>query len=155
MAISFKELSHLVDRSIIRVPDAQSRLDRDTAYFCRKAFAGELASAMGAKHVYNFAILLTLPFQLCLLTDPHLFQVKNGHLILDHPTVANDGHEHWFDRCAPLDTRHSLYQNRYPRLIALEGAGKERPVDLSFYVSNIWRSNHMGLFSLLDPKVTQ
>ena len=151
MAISFEELSRLVDQTIVRVPDALTGVGGDTAYFCRKAFAGEFAAHIGAKHVFNPALFVTLPFQLCLLTDPHLFGVKNGHLILDHPTIANDGHEYWFGRCASLHARHSLYQNRYPRMIAVDAAGKHSPIELSKYVNTLMYSYHAGLYEKLEP----
>lgn len=154
MATSFDELSRLLDRSIVRVPDAMTRAERDSDYFYRKEFANELAACMGAKHVINPAIYLTLPFQLCLLTDPHLFEVIKGHLILDHPTVANDGNEYWLSQnCAyvGLHARHSLYQNRYPRMIALNGAGKANPVELSKYTNELMYRRHEGPFEKIEP----
>ena len=95
---------------------------------------------------------LTLPFQTSLLTDPVLYLIAGGLLVLDHPTrqgaseLAFGGHAHVYD----LPCHYSLYENRYPRMITCIRKGeiqKGEKYNLGLLITRLAEGNFRGPFA--------
>lgn len=100
-----------VNDSIMRVPDRYSNLKGEAlrAEYARIFGIGLLGHEQRGGWQY-----LTLPFQAALLTDPVLYLIAGGLILLDHPTrrgtselaFGNNAHVH------DLPRHYSLYENR-------------------------------------------
>jgi len=88
---------------------------------------------------------LVLPFQASLLTDPIIFLVAGGYVILDHPVKA-ELHE-WLipNHIVSLNQTMSLYEGRFPRLIAFPRAHEE--ILLSWMINRLMRFEFVGPFA--------
>jgi|GEM_PF-2929510 len=114
------EINSRIEAAIVRTPDG---LSTDAGEFVRHDWTESFAKTIGGtlSHLY-----VVLPFQICALTDPVLVRLRNGWVVLDHPTTA--GAREWV---FSLDTLRapvfpangpswwSLYQNRHPRLLVV------------------------------------
>jgi hypothetical protein len=103
------------------VPD---RLSTPAGETVRKRYAEHFAALISG-HLHDDGLWLTLPFQAALLTDPILFIVGGGLVVLDHPTVQ--GHAEFALKGQVIDTlpQRSLYETRYPRLIGCSRKGED------------------------------
>ena len=104
-----------IDDSIMRIPD---RLSTPQGEAIRSEFARIFGLAI-AGHEYK-ELYLKLPFQVSLLTDPVLYVVAGGLLVLDHPTRSSASEFAFGERShvVDLDKRCSIYDGRHPRIIA-------------------------------------
>lgn len=94
----------------------------------RAEYARKFGMTIGGAEKTNSALWAVLPLHLVLLTDPHLYRVRCGFIVLDHPVRANEfawaikaqGHDGpaWW----------SLYADRHPRLISIPDKGREVPL---------------------------
>ena len=107
-----------INDSIKRIPD---RLSTPKGEDVRSEFAGIFGRVIIGHENKDGGHYLTLPFQVSLLTDPVLYIVAGGLLVLDHPTRRGESEFAFGDRAPviniPLNC--SLYENRYPRIIVL------------------------------------
>lgn len=91
----------------------------------------------------------SLPFPVALLTDPHLFHIPGGLLVLDHPThygrFESIFHSHRRVHIVDLPLKWSLYENRFPRLILCVRKGDESPSP-SFFSSRLSSAAFYGPF---------
>jgi hypothetical protein len=96
----------------------------------------------------NQASIILLPFQASLLTDPVIFITGGGVLVLDHPIeygifefpISKYAH------VADLPQKYSLYENRYPRIIAC--AKKREKIELSVRLNRLMYADFTGPFHL-------
>lgn len=133
-----------VKDSIMRVPDRMSNPKGE-------ALRTEYVRIFGMcvlGHEYNEGgLYLTLPFQTALLTDPVLYIIGGGLLVLDHLTrsgqseFAFGNHAHVFD----LRRHLSLYENRHPRIIAC--ARKSEEIVVSWMLNRLMNLNFNGPFA--------
>ncbi len=72
-----------IKSSIVRVPDRLSTVDGEAT---RAEFARIFGKCIIGREDTECTYLLTLPFQAALLTDPILYAVGGGFIVLDHPT---------------------------------------------------------------------
>jgi hypothetical protein len=94
----------------------------------RAEFARIFGMAIGGTEETHSALWAVLPLHLALLTDPHLYRVRCGFIILDHPVRAEEFA--WALKAQVHDgpTWWSLYADRHPRLIAIPDKGREVPL---------------------------
>jgi hypothetical protein len=60
------------------------------------------------------------------MTDPHLFRLYTGFLVLDHPQTAREFEDYIYSkrvRVHDIAKWHALYENRHPRLIWIPDKG--------------------------------
>jgi hypothetical protein len=123
------ELTHATARvtgSILRIPD---RLSTPQGAPARAAYARIFANCIAGHLEEEGWLYLSLPFQVALLTDPLLYIVAGGLLVLDHPTQSGqsqfalepDSRTHTFD----INRNWSLYENRHPRMISCARKGED------------------------------
>jgi hypothetical protein len=123
------EMKRRIEAAIVRIPDG---LSTDAGELVRHEWAEALAKTMGGTLDHGW---LSLPFQLCALTDPVLVRLRNGWVVLDHPVTASalewvfsldtlrapvyacDGSSWW-----------SLYEHRHPRLLVVPDKGRRLSV---------------------------
>jgi hypothetical protein len=138
-----------IQDSITRVPDRLSNPK------------GEVTRAEHAR-IFGWGLLgheqkegwqyLTLPFQTSLLTDPVLYLIAGGLLVLDHPTRSGAS-EFAFGKHAHVHNlpRHwSLYENRHPRTITCIRKGeiqKGEKYDLGLLINRLTEGNFRGPFA--------
>ncbi len=90
---------------------------------------------------------MALPFQASLLTDPIIFIVGCGHVILDHP-MRDEQHLAMIPtHTVSLNQKMSLYENRHPRLIALPRKHHEIPLS--------WMANQLRQLEFVGPFAKQ
>ena len=140
------ELSLAIARikaSITRVPDRLSSPEGEDA---RSEFARIFGQVIRG-YQYEGGLYLTLPFQASLLTDPVLYVVAGGLLVLDHPTRPRAG-EFALDKNAhiiDLNRKCSLYENRYPRIISCPSRGQE--IEASWMMNELTYRGFFGPFA--------
>lgn len=144
MTNEFTECLTKITNSITRLPDKLStpigeKSRREYATIFGTCILGRLEDAE-----YGY---LVLPFQASLLTDPIIFLVAGGYVILDHPVKA-ELHE-WLipNHIVSLNQTMSLYEGRFPRLIALPRAHEEIPLS--------WMINQLRLVEFTGPFTKQ
>ena len=106
-----------VNDSIMRVPDRYSNSKGEAS---RSEFAKIFSQCIIGQEHKEGGLFLALPFQTSLLTDPVLYIVAGGLLVLDHPTRPGASEFAFGDRAHvhDLPRHYSLYENRYPRIIS-------------------------------------
>jgi len=105
-----------INDSITRVPD---RLSNPKGEAMRSEYARIFGIGLLGHEQKEGWQYLTVPFQASLFTDPVLYLIAGGLLVLDHPTrpgasefaFGKNAHVHGLPR------HYSLYENRYPRAI--------------------------------------
>ena len=112
------EMNRRIEAAIVRIPDG---LSTDAGELVRHDWTEAFAKTIGGTLDHGW---LSLPFQLCALTDPVLVRLRNGFVVLDHPTTASA-----LEWVFELDTARapvfpatgpswwSLYEHRHPRLL--------------------------------------
>jgi hypothetical protein len=92
-------------------------------------------------------LYLALPFQTSLLTDPVLYIVAGGLLVLDHPDRSGASEFAFGDRAHvhDLPCHWSLYENRFPRIISC--ARKREEIQLSGMVNRLSAYDFRGPFA--------
>jgi len=105
-----------IQDSIKRIPD---RLSNPKGEAARSEFARIFGRVIIGHEDKEGGLYLALPFQTSLLTDPVLYLVAGGLLVLDHPTRPGASEFAFGDRAHvhDLPRHYSLYENRYPRII--------------------------------------
>ena len=125
MSDTFSKLDRRIESAIRRVPDRLTDHPDIRADWAR-AFAQCLGAAQQPVRMFG-----CLPFHLHLMTDPHLFRLYTGFVVLDHPETVGE-----FEECIyrgrvqvhDIAKWHSLYENRHPRLISIPDKGKIQTV---------------------------
>jgi len=136
-----------IEASIRRIPDCLSRHPEGASV--RAEFARIFGLCIGGAEEPTGMYSL-LPMHLSLLTDPHLFIVPGGFVVLDHPTRPGE-----FDWSFDLDGRRgvqvhdapawwSLYENRHPRFIVCPHKGET--VHLSAMLNRLTHEGFHGPF---------
>ena len=133
-----------IKSSIVRVPDRLSTVDGEAT---RAEFARIFGKCIIGQQDKEGGLYLALPFQTCLLTDPILYVVPNGLLVLDHPTKSEQfefairDHAHVVD----LPRKDSLYEGRYPRMIACER--KREKIEVAIMLNRLMQCEFRGPFA--------
>ena len=106
----------LIQASITRLPD---RLSNPKGEALQAEYAHIFGDCIAGHEYKEGGLYLALPFQASLLTDPVLYIVAGGLLVLDHPTRSGASEFAFGDRAHVHDLpRHwSIYENRHPRII--------------------------------------
>ncbi len=132
-----------INDSIQRIPD---RLSNTVGEDARSKFAGIFGQSIIGHEQKKGELYLTLPFQTSLLTDPVLYIVAGGLLVLDHPTRPGASEFAFGDRAHVHDLpRHwSLYENRYPRIISCPRRREE--IQVSGMVNRLISCDFFGPF---------
>lgn len=134
-----------IKSSISRVPDRLSTIDGEAT---RAEYARIFGKCISGHQDKEGGLYLALPFQTCLLTDPILYVVPSGLLVLDHPTESEQfefairDHAHVVD----LNRKDSLYEGRYPRMIAC--ARKREKIEVGWIINQLMQSEFRGPFAL-------
>ena len=138
-----------VNDAIMRVPD---RLSNAKGEALRSQYARIFCIGLLGHEQREGWQYLTLPFQTSLLTDPVLYLIAGGLLVLDHPTRP-DASEFAFGKHAhvhDLPRHYSLYENRYPRTITCIRKGeiqKGEKYNLGLLINRFKEGNFRGPFA--------
>ena len=133
-----------INDSIMRVPD---RLSNPKGEAARSEYVRIFGVCINGHEHNEGGLYLTLPFQTALLTDPVLYIVGGGLLVMEHPTrsgqsdFAFGNHAHVFD----LPPHLSLYENRHPRIIACARKGEK--IVVSWMLNRLMNLNFNGPFA--------
>ncbi len=132
-----------VKDSIKRIPDPLSNPNGEDT---RSAFARIFGQVIIGHEDKDGALYLTLPFQVSLLTDPVLFIVAGGLLVLDHPTRSGASEFAFGERTHVIDlpNRWSLYEKRHPRMLAC--ARKGESIQAGWMVNELMYNGFNGPF---------
>jgi hypothetical protein len=134
--------------SIKRIPDSLSNTRGEET---RSEFARIFGKVIIGQEDKENGLYLALPFQTSLLTDPLLYIVAGGLLVLDHPDrrgaseFAFGGHAHVHD----LPCHWSLYKNRSPRIITC--ARKREEIQLNGMINRLSAYDFRGPFAKVTP----
>ena len=133
-----------ISDSIARVPD---RLSNPEGEATRAEFARIFEQCIIGHEQKEGGLYLTLPFQTSLLTDPVLYVVAGGLLVLDHPTRRGASEFAFGDRAHvhDLPRQYSLYANRYPRIITCPR--KRQEIQLSYALNRLDSCGFFGPFA--------
>ncbi len=140
----FEKVVARINDTILRVPD---RLSNPKGEAIRAEYASIFAECILGHRNERGGLYLSLPFQLSLLTDPLLFIVAGGFLVLDHPEQSSQHDEFAFGDKAhivALSPKASLFENRFPRLIAC--ARKREKIEVSFMLNRLMQCEFKGPF---------
>ena len=143
MTTEFIETLNRISGSIARLPD---RLSTPGGESTRTEYAHIFARCIAGHLAEHDGLYMTLPFQVSLLTDPFLFIVSGGLLVLDHPTqpqqfdFAISSYAHVVD----LNQCDSLYEARHPRLIACHR--KHETISVSWMINQLAQLGFRGPF---------
>jgi hypothetical protein len=138
-----------INDSILRIPD---RLSSPKGEAIRAEYSRIFGmGVLGYEHKEG-GLYLTLPFQISLLTDPVLYIVAGGLLVLDHPTRSGAGEFAFGERAHVIDLpRHwSLYESRFPRAIACVRKGEIRKGEkyrLDLLINRLTEGSFRGPFA--------
>ena len=137
----------LIQDSITRVPDQYSNPKGEAK---RAEYARIFEQGIIGHEQKEGGLYLTLPFQVSLLTDPVLYIVAGGLLVLDHPTRrgASEFAFDIFDKSVhvyDLPRHWSLYENRYPRTITCPR--KREDIALSYFLNRLSACDFHGPFA--------
>lgn len=139
------EFSLTVDRinaSFMRIPD---RLSNPKGESARSEYFKIFGSCILGHYQEEGGLYLSLPFQTVLLTDPVLYIVAGGLLVLDHPIRSGQSEFAINAHIIDLSRTCSLYENRYPRIISCPRKGEEiRP---SWMVNRLMNLGFKGPFA--------
>jgi hypothetical protein len=144
MSNKFNEIVTRINDSILRLPD---RLSTTHGEATRAEFSRIFGQCIIGHEHKEGGLYLTLPFQTSLLTDPILYIVPGGLIVLDHP-IKNRQFEFAIDAQAhvvDLSRKDSLYEDRYPRLIAV--ARKHEKINVSLILNRLMQLNFRGPFA--------
>ena len=133
-----------IQDSIKRIPD---RLSTPEGEDVRSEYAGIFGRVIIGHQNKEGGLYLTLPFQVSLLTDPVLYIVAGGLLVLDHPTRSGAS-EFVFGESAhiiDLNPKCSLYEDRFPRIITCPR--KREKIEASYMVNRLMACNFFGPFA--------
>lgn len=148
MNCELQEFNRLIEASIRRIPDSLSSHAEGVSI--RAEFARIFGLCVGGTEIHTGMYAL-LPMHLSMLTDPHLFIVRGGFLVLDHPTRACE-----FNWALDLEDRRgriqvhdaptwwSLYELRHPRVIISPHRGES--VNLSAVLNRLTNEGFHGPF---------
>ena len=130
--------------SIKRIPD---RLSTPKGEDARSEFAQIFGRVIIGHEDKDGGLYLTLPFQVSLLTDPVLYIVAGGLLVLDHPTLSGASEFAFGERAHIIDLnqRWSLYENRFPRIITC--ASKREEIRAGWMVNRLMSCDFHGPFA--------
>jgi len=133
-----------IQASITRVPD---RLSSPKGEHVRSEYARIFGDCIAGHEHKEGGLYLALPFQTSLLTDPVLYIVAGGLLLLDHPTRSGESEFAIEERAHVIDLNRkcSLYENRYPRLISCPR--KAESVEASWMRDKLMSLNFKGPFA--------
>jgi hypothetical protein len=133
-----------IQDSIARVPDQYSNPKGEAK---RAEFARIFEQCIIGHEQKEGGLYLALPFQVSLLTDPVLYIVAGGLLVLDHPTRSGASEFAFGERAhvVYLPQHWSLYENRYPRIITC--ARKRENVPVGWMVNRLTAHNFHGPFA--------
>jgi hypothetical protein len=119
----FETVARVID-SVQRLPD---RLSNPTGEAVRSEYARIFGLCIIGHEHKEGGLYLGLPFQVSLLTDPLLYIIGGGLLVVDHP-IQRGQDEFAFGKAThvvDLNPRYSLYENRYPRMIVCARRGEK------------------------------
>ena len=133
-----------IQDSIKRIPD---RLSTPEGEDVRSEYAEIFGRVIIGHQNKEGGLYLTLPFQASLLTDPVLYIVAGGLLVLDHPTRSGASEFAFGKRAHVIDLpRHwSHYENRFPRIITC--ASKRDQIEASYMVNQLMACGFYGPFA--------
>ena len=133
-----------IQDSIQRIPD---RLSNPVGEDARAEFARIFEQSIIGHEQKEGGLYLALPFQVSLLTDPVLYVVAGGLLVLDHPTRRGASEFAFGDRAHvhDLPRQYSLYENRYPRIITCPR--KREEIQLSYLLNRLSAYDFFGPFA--------
>lgn len=144
MANEFTLTVARINDSITRIPD---RLSNSKGEEIRAEYARNFGLGVLGHEQKDGALYMALPFQTALLTDPVLYIVAGGMLLLDHPT-RDGAYEFAFGERAHviyLPQHWSLYESRIPRIITC--ARKRENVPVGWMVNRLTAHNFHGPFA--------
>lgn len=151
MKSELQEFNQRIESAIRRIPDRLSSQPEGESIRADYARIFGLCIGGTERHTGMYSLL---PIHLSLLTDPHLFIVPGGFLVLDHPTRSCE-FDWSFDLGDRLGVRAnsapawwSLYENRHPRLIVFSHKGES--VHLSVMLNRLTNQGFHGPY-LLRP----
>ena len=122
----YEETTARVKASITRIPDRLTARGA-TGLACRAEFSGIFAQCIMG-HEADPDFFASLPFQASLLTDPHIYIVAGGLLVLDHPTKPEQflsAIDNQDTHVVDLNKNCSLYEGRHPRMIGCRHKGDQ------------------------------
>ena len=133
-----------IQDSIARVPD---RLSNPEGEDVRSEFARIFGWVIIGHEQKEGGLYLALPFQVSLLTDPVLYVVAGGLLVLDHPTRSGASEFAFGDRAHIIDLNRkcSLYENRFPRMISCPR--KREEIRASWMMNELMYNGFFGPFA--------
>lgn len=133
-----------VEELILRMPD---RLSTPKGEVLRSEYASIFGKCIVGHEQKEGGLYLTLPFQTSLLTDPVLYIVAGGLLVLDHPTRSGQSEFAFGERAhiIELNRKCSLYEGRFPRIIAC--ARKREEIGVSGIVNRLSAYDFSGPFA--------
>ena len=133
-----------IQDSIKRIPD---RLSTPKGEDVRSEFASIFGRVLLGHEDKSGGLYLALPFQVSLLTDPVLYIVAGGLLVLDHPTRSGASGFAFGERAHIIDLNRkcSLYENRFPRIITC--ASKRDEIQASYMVNQLMACGFYGPFA--------
>ncbi len=144
----YEEITARVKASITRIPDSITA-GGASGLACRAKFSGIFANCI-VGHEADPDFFASLPFQTSLLTDPHIYIVAGGLLVLDHPTkpeqflsAIDSKDTHVVD----LNKNCSLYEGRHPRMIGCCHKGER--VAMSWILNRLMLCEFRGPFAML------
>jgi len=142
MTNEFTECLTKITNSITRLPDKLSTTQGEKN---RQEFASIFGTCILGRLEDAEYGYMALPFQASLLTDPIIFIVAGGHVILDHP--VRDEQHIWIipTHTVSLNQKVSLFENRHPRLIAIPHSHGE--VQLSWMMNRLRQLEFVGPFT--------
>lgn len=142
MTIEYTLTLARIKDSITKVPD---RLSNSQGELLRSEFAKIFGQIIIGHEDKDGGLYLTLPFQTSLLTDPVLYIVAGGLLVLDHPTLSGQSEFASGERAHIIDLnpKYSLYASRYPRMIACARKGEE--------IQASWMANELNYIGFFGP----
>ena len=133
-----------IQDSIKRIHD---RLSTPKGEDVRSEFAGIFGQVIIGHEDKEGGLYLTLPFQTSLLTDPVLYIVSGGLLVLDHPTRSSQSEFAFGEQAQVIDLncKCTLYENRFPRIIACPR--KRDEIRAGWIVNRLAEVNFRGPFA--------
>lgn len=144
----YEEITTRVKASITRIPDSLTA--RGTAGLAYRAEFSRIFAQCIVGHETDPDFFASLPFQASLLTDPHIYIVAGGLLVLDHPTkpeqflsAIDTKDTHVVD----LNNNCSLYEGRHPRMIGCRAKGDQ--VAMSWIINRLMQCEFRGPFAML------
>lgn len=149
----FEEITGRIKASVNRVPDRLTA--RGAPGLASRAEFSRIFAQCILAHEANADFISVLPFQVSLLTDPHIYIVAGGLLVLDHPTKPEQFQSAFNAQNVQVVALHkkaSLYEGRHPRLIAYPRKGEK--IEVSWMRNRLMQCEFRGPFSELKGGAT-